>query len=81
MTWFLRSSTDRFDPPVEQLAGEASGRRCTPNAHASDHDRRLPMIMSCATFGTIVLTGHRRLDALVEAVAAWGEVQDIAGLE
>lgn len=81
MTWSLRSHTDRFGAPVGRLAGDASARRCTPDADASDDDPRPRVVMSCATFGTILLTGQRRLDALVEALAAWGEVQDIIGLE
>jgi hypothetical protein len=66
MTWFLRSNSDGLDPLVERLAAEASGRRRASNAHASDHDPRVRLIMSCVTFGMILLTG---------------QVQDITGIE
>jgi hypothetical protein len=38
-------------------------------------------LVSIGTLGVVLLSGHRRLDALLEAVAAWGEAQDLTWIE
>jgi hypothetical protein len=53
----------------------------SPSPQAPDHDSMARVLMSSATLGVILLAGHRRLDLLLEAVAAWGEAQDLTWIE
>jgi hypothetical protein len=38
-------------------------------------------LISIGTLGVVLLSGHRRFDALLEAVAAWGEAHDLTWIE
>lgn len=80
MTSFLRLKTV-LGALVEWLAGPPSERSRSANPDAPEHDLGARVLVSSATLGVILLVGHRRLDALLEAVAAWGEAQDLTWIE
>jgi hypothetical protein len=66
---------------VERRPGLPSEEPRSPNPVAPDHDFGDRALMSSAMLGVILLAGHRCLDLLVEAIAAWGEAQDLTWIE
>jgi hypothetical protein len=80
VTWLLRFDT-AFASLVDRLAGDTPSRcersAATPRSAAP----RAVALISIGTLGVVLLTGHRRFDALLEAVAAWGEAHDLTWIE
>lgn len=80
MTSFRRLNTV-LGSLVERLTGPPSQHPRPSVIDAPGHDSGPRALISSATLGVILLAGHRRLDVLLEAVAAWGEVQDLTWIE
>ena len=79
VTWLLRFDT-AFAALIDRLAGDTPSR-CERSAANRSAAPRAVALISIGTLGVVLLAGHRRFDALLEAVAAWGEAHDLTWIE
>ncbi len=64
---------------IDRLAGETSAREAARRDHGA-----VPgavALVCVGTLGVMLVAGDRRFDALLEAVAAWGEAHDLTWIE
>jgi hypothetical protein len=80
VTWLLRLNT-AFASLVDRLAGDTPSRPGRPMVTDRGAAPRAVALVSVGTLGVVLLAGHRRFDALLEAVAAWGEAHDLTWIE
>lgn len=80
MTWLLRLDT-ALASLLDRLAGDTPSRRARPATSVGGAAPRAVALISIGTLGVVLLSGHRRFDALLEAVAAWGEAHDLTWIE
>lgn len=80
MTWLLRLDT-ALASLLDRLAGDTPSCRGRPATSVGGTAPRAVALISIGTLGVVLLSGHRRFDALLDAVAAWGEAHDLTWIE
>jgi hypothetical protein len=80
MAWLLRLHT-ALASLVDRLAGDAPSRARPQATSVRGAASCAAALISIGTVGIVLLSGHRRLDAVLEAVAAWGEAHDLTWIE